>query len=154
MEELPPQLKEFFQVVKSPGSYDLVMNQPLLEQVLANNFLRPLSVEEKGYYLEPFTKPGSRKPLWRWTQEVPIGGEPADVHAVMTAYRQQLQQSELPKLFFHATPGFLIGAPEVDWCRQQLKNLNIVDLGAGGHYLPEENPHLIGTQLANWYRNL
>jgi haloalkane dehalogenase len=154
MEELPPQLKEFFQLVKSPISYDLLVNQGLLEQVLSNNFLRPLNATEKGYYLEPYAQPGSRKPIWRWTQEVPIGGEPAEVQAAFAFYSQQLQQSDLPKLFFHGTPGFLIGEPEIAWCKQNLKNLHTVDLGAGGHYLPEEHPHSIGIELASWYKSL
>jgi haloalkane dehalogenase len=154
MEELPQPLREFFQVVKSPGSYDRLMQPGMLEFVLANNFARPLSAEEQGYYLEPYARPGSRKPVWRWTQEVPIGGDPADIQAVFGDFSQRLQQSDLPKLLLYSTPGYLVGEPEVAWCKQTIKNLATVDLGPGGHYLPEENPHRIGEALAQWYRSL
>jgi len=29
-----------------------------------------------------------------------------------------------------------------------------VDIGRGLHYLQEDNPHLIGAELANWYKSL
>ena len=81
-------------------------------------------------------------------------GEPADVAAVVEAYNRQLQQSDLPKLLFHATPGAIITAPVVEWCQQHLKNLETVDLGQGIHYLQEDHPDQIGTVLAEWYRAL
>ena len=43
--------------------------------------------------------------LWRWPNEVPIDGVPPDVTEVVETYNQWLQQSDLPKLLFYATPG-------------------------------------------------
>ncbi|MFQ5796171.1 MAG: hypothetical protein ACE5JP_14135 [Candidatus Bipolaricaulia bacterium] len=60
----------------------------------------------------------------------------------------------MPKLLFYATPGAIIPAPLVEWSQQNLKNLKTVDIGQGLHYLQEENPHLIGSELAKWYSNL
>ena len=80
--------------------------------------------------------------------------EPADVYEVISNYNQKLQESELPKLLFSATPGGIIDDKTVEWCKQNLKNLKIVDIGAGIHYLQEDNPHLIGEELAKWYLNL
>ena len=74
--------------------------------------------------------------------------------AAVEAYNRKLQQSPLPKLLFCATPGALITAPVVEWCRQHLSNLKVVDIGPGIHFVQEDNPHLIGTELANWYRGL
>jgi len=65
-----------------------------------------------------------------------------------------LKQSELPKLLFYATPGGLTPAAMVQWCRSNLKNLKTVDIGPGSHYLQEDNPDLIGSELADWYKNL
>ncbi len=42
----------------------------------------------------------------------------------------------------------------VEWCEQNLKNLKTVDTGPGIHYLQEDNPHLIGSELAQWYKGL
>jgi haloalkane dehalogenase len=69
-------------------------------------------------------------------------------------YNQWLQQTDLPKLLFHGHPGVIITAPVVEWCKRNLKQLKTVDIGRGLHYLQEDNPHLIGSELANWYKSL
>jgi len=41
--------------------------------------------------------------------------------------------------------------------RVSLKKWNLPispDIGLGIHYLQEDNPHLIGSELAQWYRGL
>ncbi|MFQ5741645.1 MAG: haloalkane dehalogenase, partial [Acidobacteriota bacterium] len=86
--------------------------------------------------------------------EIPIEGRPPDVVEIFTSYEVKLQQSDLPKLLFYATPGLFIPAPMVQWCQQNLKNLKSVDIGPGIHWLQEDNPHLIGSELAKWYRTL
>ncbi len=72
----------------------------------------------------------------------------------VTAYNRWLQQSDLPKLLFYASPGALVSPAMVEWSQQNLKNLKTVDIGAGTHFLQEDNPHLIGSELANWYLSL
>ena len=61
---------------------------------------------------------------------------------------------KLPKLLFYGTPGALVSPAMVAWSKQNLKNLKTVDIGAGTHFLQEDNPDLIGSQLADWYRVL
>ena len=103
---------------------------------------------------EPFTDPSTRLPLWRWPNEIPIGGEPADVHEIVTAYAAWLQESDLPKLMFHADPGAMIAPPMVEMIKQSYKNLKTVDIGQGIHFVQEDNPHLIGEEIAAWYKTL
>ena len=62
--------------------------------------------------------------------------------------------SELPKLLFAADPGALMTAPAVEWAKQNLKNLSVVDIGPGIHFVQEDHPHLIGSEIAEWYRKL
>jgi haloalkane dehalogenase len=38
--------------------------------------------------------------------------------------------------------------------KMELTNLKTVDIGPGIHYLQEDNPHLIGSELAQWYKSL
>jgi haloalkane dehalogenase len=113
-----------------------------------------LSSEEKDYYAAPYKTVQSRKPVRQWPCEIPIDGKPADVHEVISTYNQKLQESEIPKLLFSATPGGLIDNKTVEWCKQNFKNLNVSDIGDGIHYLQEDNPHLIGEELSKWYLNL
>ncbi len=106
------------------------------------------------HYREPFKEPSSRKPVWRWPNEIPIEGKPPDVVDAFVSYNAKLQESDLPKLLFHATPGVFIDASTVQWCQQNLKNLRAVDVGEGIHWVQEDNPNLIGSELANWYSSL
>jgi haloalkane dehalogenase len=152
----PADFQQLFRTFRTPGvGWDLLVNQnAFIEQVLPGGTVRKLTEAELNHYREPFKEPASRKPIWRWPNEIPIEGEPADVVAVVASYNQKLQQSNLPKLLFHATPGGSISAPVVEWCRQHLPNLKTVDIGPGIHFLQEDNPHLIGSELAHWYRIL
>ncbi len=155
-EMLPESVREMFQAFRTPEvGWDLIVNQNVfVEQVLPGAVVRELTEAEMNRYRAPFSEPASRKPLWRWPNEIPIAGEPADVTEAVAAYHQWLQQTELPKLLFYATPGALITAPMVEWCQQNLKHLTSVDIGEGIHFLQEDNPHGIGAELAKWYQHL
>ncbi len=152
----PPGTQETFQAFRTPEvGWDMIVNQHMfIEQILPSMVVRDLTAAEMDHYRAPYLDPPSRKPLWRWPNEIPIAGEPAAVAAVVEEYNRKLQQSQLPKLLFSATPGAIIDAQAVSWCQQHLPNLHVVDIGAGIHFVQEDNPHLIGTELAKWYTNL
>ena len=107
-----------------------------------------------NHYREPFKDPASRKPIWRWPNELPIAGSPADVVEAVETYNRWLKTTELPKLLLYATPGAVITATEVEWCKQHLKNLTTADIGQGIHYFQEDNPQGIGAEIASWYQTL
>ena len=153
---MPPDLKETFQAFRTPEvGWDMIVNQHMfVEQILPSLVVRDLTDAEMDHYRAPYLDLPSRKPLWRWPNEIPIAGEPAAVVALVEEYNRKLQQSRLPKLLLSATPGAIIDAQAVAWCQQNLPNLHVVDIGAGIHFIQEDNPHLIGTELANWYSSL
>jgi len=148
--------KEAFHARSTPEVLqDMLVNKNVfIERILPGSVVRKLTEKEMNHYREPFKDPATRKPIWRWFSQVPIEGIPSEVIDVVETYNQKLRQSELPKLLLYATPGAVIPAPLVEWCRQNLKNLKSVDIGPGIHYLQEDNPHLIGSELANWYKSL
>lgn len=152
----PAEMKEIFQAFRTPDvGWDMIVNKNMfIEQILPGGVVRKLTDEEMNYYRSPFVNPASRRPIWQWPNEIPIGGEPRDVAEAVDHYSGKLQQSELPKLLFYATPGALLPQLVVDWCQQNLKNLRSVNIGQGLHYLQEDNPHLIGSEIANWHKTL
>ncbi len=152
-ERFPEEGRDLFRAFRTPDvGWDMLVNQNMfVEQLLPGSVVRKLSDEEMDRYREPFKEPSSRKPLWRWPNELPIAGEPPDVVEAVGAYNQWLQQSDLPKLLFYATPGALVLPPVIEWLEQNLKNFGKVDIGQGVHFLQEDNPHLIGSELAAWY---
>lgn len=156
MDAMPEGFQELFKAFRTPDvGWDMIVNNNMfVEQVLPGAIVRKLSDEEMNYYREPYLEVSTRKPLWRWPNEIPIGGEPADVVEIVTAYYQKLQASELPKILFHASPGAIVTAPVVEMAKQSLKNLTLVDVGHAIHFIQEDNPGLIGTELAKWYETI
>ena len=155
-EDFPSDFKMGFKLFRTTGIGWLmlsVMNM-FVTQILPQAIVRKVSAEEKDYYAAPYKTVRSRKPVRLWPCEIPIDGKPADVYEVISNYNQKLQETETPKILFFATPGGIIDSKTVEWCRQNLKNLKTVDIGEGIHYLQEDNPHLIGSELASWYKQL
>ncbi|NQT74300.1 MAG: haloalkane dehalogenase [Chloroflexi bacterium] len=152
-EEFPKDFKMGFKLFRTPliGWLMIVRMNMFIEKILPKAIVRSLTEKEKEYYREPFKRTKYRKPLWRWPNEVPIDGYPADVTEIVQNYSERLRETDLPKLLFHAHPGGIINVAMVEWCEQNLKNLKVVDIGEGIHFLQEDNPHMIGSELANWY---
>ncbi len=134
---------------------DLLINKNVfVENVLPGSIVRTLTDEEMDRYREPYKEEAARKPVWRWPNELPIEGEPADVWEAAVAYHEWLQRTEVPKILFHATPGAITPAAAVASMKSTMKNFETVDIGAGVHFVQEDNPHKIGRELAQWYRGL
>jgi haloalkane dehalogenase len=152
----PEGRRRMFQAFRTPEvGWDLICKQNVfVEQVLPGAVVRTLSDEEMDAYRAPFPDEASRKPVWRWPNEIPIEGEPADVAEAVRAYNAWLQEIEVPMLLFAATPGALIPAPMVEWARSALPNLEVVDLGEGIHYVQEDYPEEIGRGIARWLAEL
>lgn len=155
-DEWPEQARGTFQAFRTPEvGWNLLVNQnAFVEQVLPGAILRKLSQEEMDRYREPFLDPATRKPVWRWPNEIPIEGEPADVVEAAQAYADWLGKSDVPKLLLYAQPGAIMREPLVEWCRQNFRNLKTVDIGPGVHFVQEDRPHEIGEAIAQWYRRL
>ncbi|MBU0515966.1 MAG: haloalkane dehalogenase [Proteobacteria bacterium] len=152
----PEDMAGLFKSFRTPDlGWKLIVDKNMfIENVLPASVVRRLTEEEMNQYREPFTNPADRKPVWRWPNEIPIEGRPADVVELVGAYNHWLQRTPRPKLLLYAAPGALIRPPMVEWCRDHLSNLETVDLGDGVHFLQEDHPHRIGAALADWYGRL
>jgi len=142
-----------FRAFRTPDvGWEMIVNKNIfIEGILPALIMRKLSEEEMNFYREPYLNPSDRKPVWMWPNQLSIEGEPKDVTDIINAYSKWLVKTKLPKLLFHATPGLLIQAPVVEWAEKNLKNLTVVNVGPGLHYLQEDHPHKIGWELAKWY---
>jgi haloalkane dehalogenase len=154
--DFPPKWRAGFKLFRTPvaGWLLIVALNLFVRQVLPSATVRRLSADEMARYADPFPTFASRRPVLQWPREIPIKGHPHDVHEVLQTSRSWLRETELPKLFFHASPGGLNPRPVAEWVRRNLKNTETVNVGKGLHYLQEDHPHRIGTVLAEWYRKL
>ncbi|KAJ9605835.1 hypothetical protein H2200_009684 [Cladophialophora chaetospira] len=161
MEFLPPTeswaefkygFRNTFQQFRDPilGRKLLIDQNLFIEQVLQSGIARRLSEQEMKEYRRPFVNPESREPLYRFPNELPIEGQPAETWEMAQKYMEWLFGSDVPKLVFTATPGTFISEDRAKSLLGKLKNAESVHLGKGLHFLQEDHPHLIGQRLANW----
>lgn len=148
--------RDLFKAFRTPDlGWKLIVEKNLfVEGVLPNSVVRGLTEEEMTHFREPFLDPASRKPIWRWPNELPMDGEPTDVFEAVTAFNEWTKTSKTPKLLFYAQPGAIFPEEVVEWCRDNLSNLETVDIGPGSHFIQEDNPHLIGSETARWFLQL
>ncbi len=145
--------KDFITGVKTPGvGEEMILNQNLfLDQFMRHgspNGALPENVMRE--YNRYYPTPASRQILLDWPREIPIAGEPSDVHAVVEANSSWLPTTTFPKLMFHVDPGAIINMNTAAYLKKNLKSLETVFLGPGSHFLQEEYPDEIGKGLADW----
>ena len=99
-------------------------------------------------YRSPFPTPDSRRPIWRLPNELPIAGQPADVHDALTRAHEALAESTYPKVLFVGKPGALVSPAFAEGFAARLRNCRLVALGEGAHYLQEDHPDVIGRHVA------
>ena len=148
---------ELFKAWRTPGVGEKMILQDnfFIDEVLAKmGVAKPLGENVLAHYNSHYPTPASRRPLLQWPREVPVAGKPAHSVEVVRRYSQWFLESDIPKLMIHAEPGALIPPEAAEYLKANLKNLNTVNIGAGVHFLQEDNPEAISSALADWLGTL
>lgn len=152
-----PDLEGFariLQQIKTPGVGEtLILEQNFfLEALVLPSFEGLLSEDEMNAYREPFAEGRNRRPMLQFPRDVPlVEPYPAYTIEMMDRYNSYLRtQDDLPKLLLHLSDGFLIDRWDVEWMRRNFDDLTIHNMGPGGHFMQEYNPHGIGIAIAQW----
>jgi haloalkane dehalogenase len=144
-----------FKMLRDPANKEMMMNQNfMVEQVLPNQMMRKLTEFEMNRYREPFVTLESRELVWKWPTQIPISGEPENTHKIWSDNSNWLQNSIVPKLMLHASPGVLITETDAEWVKDNVRNVEIVNVGEGYHFIQEDLPHEIGEEISKWYLSL
>jgi len=148
-------LRTAFRMMRAPGTGWLMVSVAniYLRKMLPDLTCATMSPEALAYYRPAFPTVASRRAVLQWPREVPLDGAPGDNTAVVEAYRQWLTRTEIPKLLFHGNAGISIKEAEVGWCRENLSNLDVVDLGDEIHFVQETHPDTIGTSYPDGTQN-
>lgn len=144
--------REIFRKFRTPGEGEklILEGNAFVERVLPGAILRKLTEEEMAVYRAPFPTPQSRRPTWRFPNELPIAGEPADVYATLEKAHAALAASTYPKLLFAADPGALVSPALAEDFARKLPGCRLVKLGSGMHFLQEDHPETIGRSVATF----
>ena len=151
-QDFHPAQIETFQKFRTPGVGEkMILDENLfVEGVLPGATVRKLTEEEMSVYRKPFPTRESRRPTWRFPNELPIAGEPADVYSTLEQAHRALAQSSYPKLLFVGNPGALISPAFAESFAKGLKHCRVVQLSSGIHYLQEDHPDVIGANVKEW----
>src|SRR4030095_2374564 len=131
------EIAELFRAWRSPAGEELVLQgNQFVEGLVPQSIMRQLSEEEWAEYMRPWRRPGEdRRPTLAWPRQIPIDGEPADVHAPIEACAEFLRTTEIPKLFIDVQPGLAMRDEERAFART-FPNQNEVTV-RGLHYAQE-----------------
>ncbi|MBW2412508.1 MAG: haloalkane dehalogenase [Deltaproteobacteria bacterium] len=150
----PESAKSIFQALRSSAGDEMVLEKNIfVERILPASVLRGLTAEEMTVYRRPYLEMGeSRRPTLTWPREIPIDGQPADVHEIVADYSQWLIRSDIPKLFINADPGAILIGKQREFCRSWANQQEITV--KGNHFVQEDSPDEIGAGIAAFLANL
>jgi len=150
----PEQARNVFRGLRSDAGEGMVLEKNVfVDRILPASIMRKLSDREMAEYRRPFDRAGEdRRPTLTWPREIPLDGEPADVHEIVSSYGAWLAESEVPKLFINAEPGSILTGRAREVCRAWPNQTEVVVSGI--HFIQEDSPDEIGTAIADWYRSL
>ena len=123
-----------------------------IETLLPDAVVRSLDETTMGAYRHPFRERSSRYRLLGIPLGIPAGGIPAENHEFVLAYQQYLGSSDVPKLLIHGEPGFIIPPTAAASIGSMLPNTEVVNVGPGSHFLPEDQPGPIAAAITTFYR--
>ena len=152
--EWPENARKIFQALRSPAGEEIILEKNVfVERILVGATQRALNDEEMDAYRRPWREPGEdRRPMLAWPREIPIGGEPADVVAIVDGYARWLGQSHIPKLFVNAEPGSILMGAQREFCRGWPNQRELTVRGV--HFIQEDSPAEIGQAVADFVRSL
>lgn len=143
-----------FGPLRTPAGEQMVLQDNIfIEQILQAGTLRTLGAAELDLYREPYLRAGEdRRPMLDWAREIPVDGQPTDVHDVVAANARWMATTPTPKLFINGEPGALLTGPVRQLCRTWPHQHEITVPGL--HFLPEDSPVPIAAALTEWLAGL
>ena len=144
------EIAELFRAWRSPAGEELVLQgNQFVEGLVPQSIMRQLSEEEWAEYMRPWRGPGEdRRPTLTWPRQIPIDGEPADVHATIVSCAEFLRTTQIPKLFIDVHPGLAMGDDERAFARTFPNQTEVAVRGL--HFAQEDSPDEIGAALAEF----
>jgi len=150
----PDAARGVFEAMRSDAGESIVLDKNIfVERILPASILRDLSDEEMDAYRAPYLEPGeSRRPTLTWPRQIPIEGEPRQVHDIVSAYADWLTETDIPKLFVNAEPGSILVGRQREFARTFRRQREVTV--AGSHFIQEDSPDEIGTAIRTWRDDL
>ena len=153
-EQWPEAGTKIFKLFRSEAGEELILDKNIfVERILFADPITPMSDETKKEYLRPFLNPGEdRRPTLTFPRNIPLDGEPNDTYVEINKNAEFHKNSNIPKLFINADPGFLLVGSQRDEVRNW-NNLKEVTV-KGNHFIQEDSPDEITVHIKDFINNL
>lgn len=149
-EDWPEVSRSLFHAMRTDAGETIILEKNVfVEKIVPASVVNELSEETMEEYRRPFAEPGeARRPTLTWPRELPIDGEPADVHQIVSDYAAWLPTSPFPKLFVNGDPGFMLAGPQREFCRTWANQTEVTVTGT--HFVQEDSGEEIGEAIRTW----
>ena len=142
-----------FQQLRSEEGERLVLDEnSFVEHVLPKGILRKLNDEEMSWYRARYSTREARLPTLVWPRELPIGGVPGDVTAIVERYGAWLSRRGIPKLLIVGDRGVIGTGRSLEFCRTWPNQREVTVRGS--HFLQEDSPDEIGAALREFVQSV
>jgi haloalkane dehalogenase len=150
-----PYQEQILELQNSENIADLVTNGSyFIDKILPQTLMRPLPEKDMAEYREPFLQLNSGKALHQYIHEITNAQGETAVDALIADYSKKLTQSKVPKLMLYSVPGFITTMATVMWAKENLPNIELIEIGEDLHYAQETNPTLMGETISVWLQGV
>lgn len=151
-DEWPEAGTKIFKLMRSEAGEEIVLEKNFFVEKLLLGEAK-LSEEEQAEYRRPFENAGEdRRPTLSWPRNIPLDNEPADTTHEVQLNADFHKDSDIPKLFINADPGFLLVGDQREFVRSW-KNLKEVTV-KGNHFIQETSPEEISKEITSFVKSL
>ena len=151
-DEWPEAGTKIFKLMRSEAGEEIVLEKNFFVEKLLLGEAK-LSEEEQAEYRRPFENAGEdRRPTLSWPRNIPLDNEPADTTHEVQLNANFHKDSDIPKLFINADPGFLLVGDQREFVRSW-KNLTEVTV-KGNHFIQETSPEEISKEITAFVKSL
>lgn len=152
--------KIMFKMMRNPqrAKNMLVTQNKIPGMMMKMAVVRKLSDEEMKWYLTPYEKNVERRKVMLYGPgpatfpKKGISQEPGDFADEINKIAVGLKKisKTKPFLLFYASPGMITRDPAVKYAKNNFKNLTLLNIGKGKHFLQEDHPDAIAKGIVNW----
>lgn len=136
----------------------LLANGRMARTFLEQGVVRKLSEQDFARYVTPLLGPGHLRRVWidgvGPRQLGLTSSRPGDTVALIDESARWLESSSVPVLLLTAEPGLVIGPALVAEAKRRLPRLEVAAVGAGRHFLPEDQPEAIAREVLAFVQRL
>ncbi|OBT73206.1 hypothetical protein VF21_08704 [Pseudogymnoascus sp. 05NY08] len=108
----------------------IIDDNVFIELFMQDQVIRTLSPIELDHYRKPFLNPANRESIYEMAKIFPVAGNPPEIYHAVENYNSWLLENEIPSF----SSGRILSVP----------------VGHAKHYLQEDHPHLIGSEIKVW----